>query len=191
LPIPFRDEEEIERLGNAAFLRILPATDGDAYVGALFLVNARGEPVEFSYNRLDVVQRFLWRPEGLVRHAARRLTASLFEICPRVPVVVLCFADEAPAELFTQDIQLEIPTARLAGESAIVGQGAGEQRELIGDTDAVQVFWSGGVPSDGDAARTLVENLAARGLLLEPFERAVVGLDEVYAQGKERDGVVA
>jgi hypothetical protein len=190
MPIPFRDEEDIQRLGSAAFLRIVPAAEGDAYLGALFLVNARGEPVEFSYNRLDIVQRFLWRGEELLRHATRRLTASLFEVCPRVPAVLLCIADEVPAELFSLDIRVDIPTARVAAESAIVGQGVGEERELIGDSEPVQVFWNGDLPPDGDAARAFVEHLVARGLLLEPFERALIGLGEVYGKDEDPNGVV-
>jgi len=73
VPVPFRDEADPDRFGSAAFLRIVPADDGDAVLGALFLVNARGEPVEFTYNRLEIVQRFLWRADDLRRHAARRL----------------------------------------------------------------------------------------------------------------------
>ena len=95
MPVPFRDAADLNRLGSAGFLRILPADAEDAVLGALFLVNAGGEPVEFTFNRLEVVQRFLWRAEDLHRHAARRLTASLFEICPRIPSVILALAEEA------------------------------------------------------------------------------------------------
>lgn len=164
--------------------------EGDGYLGALFLVNARGEPAEFSYNRLDVVQRFLWRADGLMRYATRRLTASLFEICPRAPAVVLCLADEIPVELFSHDLRVEVPTARLAEESAVAGLGAGEERVLVGEAEPVQVFWNGEVPGVGVAARRLVDHLAARGLLLEPFERALAGLREVYARAERNDGMV-
>ena len=131
MPVPFREVADLDRLGSAAFLRILLAEGDDAFLGALFLVNAAGEPVEFTYNRLEIVQRFLWRSEDLRRHAARRLTSSLFEICPRLPSVILCLADEAPAELFSEDIAVELPTARIAEESAVIGQSAAEARELV------------------------------------------------------------
>ena len=131
MPVPFREAADLDRLGSAAFLRILPAEGDDAFLGALFLVNAAGEPVEFAYNRLEIVQRFLWRSEDLRRHAARRLTSSLFEICPRLPSMILCLADEAPAELFSEDITVELPTARIAEESAVIGQSAAEARELV------------------------------------------------------------
>ena len=94
MPIPFREDEDVDHLGLAAFLRIVPSGDRDGFPGALFLVNARGEPGEFTYNRLDVVQRFLWRTDDLRRHVTRRLATSLFTACPRVPSVILVLADE-------------------------------------------------------------------------------------------------
>ncbi len=190
MPVPFRDEADVDRFGSAAFLRIVPAADGDAFLGALFLVNGRGEPVEFTYNRLEIVQRFLWRADDLRRHAARRLTGSLFEVCPRIPALILCLADEAPAELFSEDIGVELPTVRLAEQSAVIGQSALESRELVEGSVPLQIFWNGSVPGEGEVARTLVDHLAERGLLLEPFDRALVGLHEVYGTAKDADGVV-
>jgi len=190
VPVPFRDEADPDRFGSAAFLRIVPADDGDAVLGALFLVNARGEPVEFTYNRLEIVQRFLWRADDLRRHAARRLAASLFGVCPRMPAVILSLADEAPAELFSEDITVDLPTARLAEQSAVIGQSALESREVVEGSVPIQIFWNGSVPGEGEPGRSVVEQLAERGLLLEPFDRALVGLLEVYGVAKDADDVV-
>ena len=190
MPVPFRDAADLNRLGSAGFLRILPADAEDAVLGALFLVNAGGEPVEFTFNRLEVVQRFLWRAEDLHRHAARRLTASLFEICPRIPSVILALAEEAPSELFSEDIDVDVPTARVAEQSAVIGQSAAESREIVEATVPLQIFWNGSVPSDDDVGRSLVAQLAARGLLLEPFERALIGLREVYGGARDDDELV-
>lgn len=190
MPVAFRDVADVDRLGSAAFLRIVATDDGDAFLGALFLVNGRGEPVEFTFNRLEIVQRFLWRADDLRRHAARRLTASLFEVCPRIPAAILCLAEEVPAELFSEDIGVELPTVRLAEQSAVIGQSALESRELVEGSQPLQMFWNGSVPGDGEVARTLVDYLAERGLLMEPFGRALVGLHEVYGTSKGADGVV-
>jgi hypothetical protein len=197
MPIAFRDVDELESLGSAGFLRFVSFDDGNGYLGALFLVNARSEPVEFSYNRIDVPQRFLWRSQDLRRHVVRRLVTSLFEICPRVPAVLLCLAEEVDAELFTDEVQVAIPVARVAEEAALVGQAADEEREVIPEERPVQVFWIGGRPHEDEPARRLVAHLARRGLLLEPFERAATGLREVYrlpdGEGDERvvDGTAA
>lgn len=178
MPIPYRHDDDLEHLGSAAFLRIEP--EQGAYRGALFLIDARGEPVEFAYNRIEVMQRFLWREDQLRRHATRRLAASLFEICPRVPSLLLCRADEIDAEVFGDDIQLSLPVARIADEAAVVGQTAAEEREVIGEAGSVQLFWAGSPPAADSAERVLLAELVRRGLLAEPFERAAVGLAEVY-----------
>jgi hypothetical protein len=188
MPIPFRDLEEHEGLGSAGFLRFLPREEEGAYLGTLFLVNARSEPLEFSYNRIEVPQRFLWRRQELRRHVVRRLAASLFEICPRVPGVLLCLADEVDAELFTEELRVEVPVARLAEEATLVGQAAEEEREVMAEERPVQVFWIGGQPPEEAPARRLVAHLAGRGLLLEPFARAALGLREVYRLEHEDDG---
>src|SRR5436189_5055530 len=73
---------EASRQGN---LRDLPRLleGGDRRRGAaLFQVNARGAPVEFTYNRLDLPSGGLWRPEQLEREAAKALARSLFEAAP-------------------------------------------------------------------------------------------------------------
>jgi hypothetical protein len=187
MPIAFRDADELESLGSAGFLRFVPVEGGSGYLGALFLVNARSEPVEFSYNRIDVPQRFLWRSQDLRSHVVRRLATSLFEICPRVPSVLLCLAGEVEAELFSDVIQVAIPVARVAEEADLVGQAAGERREVIPDEQPVQLFWSGEQPPEDAPARRLVAYLAARGVLLEPFERAAIGLREVYRLPEAED----
>ncbi len=189
MPIPFREDSDTDHLGSAAFLRLV-STDAGAFFGALFLVNGRGEPVEFTYNTLEIVQRFLWRREDLRRHAARRLTSTLLEVCPRVPTVILCLAGEAPAELFTQDITVEIPTVRVSELSAVVGQSVDESREVVDGDVPLQVFWHGVVPDAANDARALVQLFAARGLLLEPFDRAATGLREVYGMPEAGDGLV-
>ena len=57
MPVPFRDDAEIKALGLAAYLKM--ERDGSGYRGALFLVNARGEPVEFTYTRVEIPHTFL------------------------------------------------------------------------------------------------------------------------------------
>jgi hypothetical protein len=177
MPIPYRDDDGLDRLGAAAFLRIQPEPRG--YRGALFLVDARGEPIEFAYNRIEIVQRFLWGEDQLRRHACRRLATTLFEVCPRVPALLLCRAEEVGSEIFLEDVRLSLPVARIADESAVVGQAAEEEHESDAD-GGLQLFWAGVAPAPETPERTLLDELARRGLLSEPFERAAVGLTEVY-----------
>jgi hypothetical protein len=191
MAIRVRDSRELEALGCAGFLRVLRTEDRRRYRAALFLVGPRGEPVEFTYSELEA-RPFLWRREILDREAARRLAMALFDACPRVPQVLHCLAEEVPPELFEEDLEVELPVARIAREEAVVGQAAREGRDLLGpEGQVVQIFWRGGVPAEDSPERSLVTRLAERGLLLEPFERAEEGLREVYGPAEgEGDGNV-
>jgi hypothetical protein len=180
MPIPYRDADDLDELGVVAYLKIEPIADGSGYLGALFLVNARGEPVEFTYNRLDTPHTFLWRQEDLHRHAARKLTASLFSLCPRTPRLLLCLAKEIGSELFCQDIQVSIPVCRLAVASDMVSPAAAETPDTISAAAPLHAFWFPGKPAEDAIELRLFHLLAARGLLLEPFGRASIALREVY-----------
>jgi hypothetical protein len=180
MPIPYRDAEDLEELGTVAYLKIEPLPNNAGYLGALFLINARGEPIEFTYNRIDTPQTFLWRQEDLRRHAARRLTASLFSLCPRTPRLLLCLAKEIGSELFCQDIQVSIPVCRLAPANDTFPASDEETRDTLNTPESLQVFWFPGKPAEDAIELLLLNLLTARGLLLEPFERAAIGLREVY-----------
>src|SRR5213593_1422482 len=120
MPIPYRDADDLDELGTVGYLKIEPAVIGSGYLGALFLINARGEPVEFTYNRIETPHTFLWRQDDLRRHVARKLTTSLFSLCPKTPRLLLCLAKEVGSDLFCQDLQVPIPVCRLALASEAV-----------------------------------------------------------------------
>jgi hypothetical protein len=96
----------------------------------------------------------------------------------------MCRDDEVTVWLFGQDVQLEIPVARVTPHgptSWIVDRETGEV--LQDETPpAALVAWQPAPPAAGSAARRLFAHLSLHGLLLEPFERAEVGLREVYGQ---------
>ena len=189
MPIPFRDQEELEDLGAAAFLRIEAQADPAGYRGALFQINARGEPLEFTYNRVETPNTFLWRPADIRRAAARKLAGSLFGLSPRVPRLLLCLATETPPELFAEDISLTVPVGRIAhslAELAPHGTPDGLAEVLDGPDgqEPLHLLWQSPPPTEGSPERLLLQRLATYGLLLEPFERASIGMDELYgAQG--------
>lgn len=182
MAIPFRGAEEVVRLGAAGYLRILGDAAPGAYRGGLLLVNARSEPLEFAYARIRLPRTGLWREADQVPYAARRLAGSLFEVCPRAPALLLCLASETGAELFTRDLALAVPVARLAAAGATPGEG-----EDVEDTPCgARLLWAGRRPGVDAPARRLLERLAERGLLAEPLDRAAVGLDEVYGPAGRR-----
>lgn len=183
MPIPFRDDGDADGLGSAAFLTIQRSASGACCLGALFVVSARGEPLEFAYNRVRVPHPALWRPDDLRRHLERRLTASLLSVCSHQPRLLLCLAAEVGVGLFTQDLSVEVPVARVSESLGGGGRRVDvETGEVLDEPDAsaVEVAWQPAPPATDSGERRLFDHLTAHGLLREPFERAVVGLDEVY-----------
>jgi hypothetical protein len=181
VPIPFRDADDIEALGSTAFLKLERSENGAAYLGALLLINARGEPLEFTYNRVDLPQTFLWRAADLRRHAERTLTVSLLSLGGGTPRLLLCLADEVGHELFSQDIEVAIPVGRIGRVLGLAGSIEGETHALPEAPEPMHIFWYPEPPAEGSVERRLFERLGSHGLLLEPFERALIGLHEVYA----------
>lgn len=178
--IPYQSVlDEDERNVSGAFFRVLPI-DRDSHVGGLLLIDARGEPVEFTYNRVSVKHRFLWRDRDLRSAVTRELLTALLEACPRTPTALFCLAREVEPALFLEDIDVQRPVARIAGENETIGLAGEEVEERVEGPSAAQLFWVRGRPSDATDAHRLVKRLAGRGLLLEPFERVLAGLRETY-----------
>jgi hypothetical protein len=122
MAIPFRYDDEFKQMGLAAYLKIEPAAAG--YRGALFLINGRGEPVEFTYTHIEIPQAFLWREADIRLHAARRITTALFSLCPRTPTLILCLAAEIDSRLFCHDVSVTIPVCRIAPAAVSVSLGS-------------------------------------------------------------------
>lgn len=180
MPIAYRDAADLDDLGLATFLRIEHSGRGSTYLGALFTINARGEPIELVYNALETPHPLLWRPADLRRHAERRLTASLLSVAESEPSLLLCLADEVSVELFSQDIQVQLAVGRIERPADQERQPQSDERGLPAVPSAAHVFWQPGPPSEDSPERALFEQLSARGLLLEPFDRAADALREVY-----------
>ena len=186
MPIPFREQEDLENLGNVAFLKIEERSEPPGFRAALFQINARGEPIEFTYNRVDTPNTFLWRPSDIRRAAARQLTTSLLRLCPRAPRLILCLADEIPAELFGEDIAVALPVCRVLRSDSATAAAVDLNKET-GERVPLRFLWHPAQPDDGTPERLLLEQLISHGLLLEPFERASAGLRELYGEAGLED----
>lgn len=175
MPIPYRDVRDPIDSGLAGFLRFITGDTPRTIHGALFLVNARGEPVDFTYAAIDVAASFLWRAGEARRNALASLAVALFETCPRTPEVLFGLADEIPAPLFSDDIRVDVPVGLITGDA---GLAARPDVETNRDVMAVHVFWVGAQPDIGTSASVLFQSLRGRQLLVEPFERAALGVEE-------------
>ncbi|HET6382331.1 MAG TPA: hypothetical protein VFJ58_02980 [Armatimonadota bacterium] len=187
LPIPFHDNEDIDELGAAAFLHVeAPSQNNAQRYGALLFLNARGEPLEFAYNRVELIGNALWRPADRAVAAVRRLAATLFQAVTLTPTLLLCRADTVPPYLFGPEgqIELQFPVGRVATAAEAVGYSPREAQVSLetadrdGELIQTHVFWTPEAPVD--RAADLFTRISRRGLVLEPFERAGKGLREVY-----------
>lgn len=179
MPIPFRDQRPNTGSELAGYLRFVDEDAGRGIRAALFLVNARGEPVDFTFTRADIPASFLWRAGEARRNAIAALSAALFSSCSVAPALLLVRAEEVHPSLFAEDILVDIPLGRLATVMDAV-HGVGDQSESLGNS--IDVYWIGGAPTGESVARQLLSALNSRGLLLEPFERAAQGLTEAFTK---------
>lgn len=184
MSIPFRVTDGEKEPLSAGFLRVIRDPNG-GFDGALFVMNAKGEPIEFVFSRVDAPRTVLWRPQDLKRRATHELVAALFNVSTSRPTVVFVKADEVEPGFFTGELETQIPTCRVADQMAAVSTAPSEHGEDV-DSAQLHLLWSLGQPEEGSSERTLVERLRRAGLLTEPFERAEAGLRE--ARGEEGSG---
>lgn len=177
MPIPFRDLRLEGGSALAGYMRFVDEDAGRGIRAALFTVNARGEPVDFTFTRVNTPVSFLWRPGEARRNAVAALSASLFATCIAAPALLLVRAEEVHPGVYAEDVLVEVPLGRVAvGASSV--HGADDRLESLGD--AIDVYWIGGAPPGESVARQLLDALSGRGLLLEPFDRAAQGLAEAF-----------
>lgn len=175
MPIPFQDDESVQKLGFAAFLHV--EFEGDVAFGALLFLNARGEPQEFVFNRLELLHSVLWRAPDRSAGAIRRLCASLFPTATLTPQFLLFLPPLIPPQLFGGEggIRLNIPAGAVWSCEANEPESV-ETFDADGEVQWVRVDWSPH-PPPGE----LFSLLARRGLVLEPFGRVAAGLRAVYS----------
>jgi hypothetical protein len=189
VPIAFTDVEDLGEFGSAAYLKLESSPDNACCLGALLVISPRGEPLEFGYNRVRVPQAFLWREADLRRYVQRRLTGSLLSVCSQQPRLLLCLAGEVDTPLFSQDLQLEVPVVRVGLAGPRLRHVDTETGEVLDEEDPPpHISWQPAPPDMASLERQLFEHLSTHGLLLEPFERALTGLREVYATACQSPG---
>ena len=177
MPIPFRDLWEDEPSQAAGFLRFIDEPGGNGLRGALFIMSPRGVPLEFTFTRIDVRSNVLWKVGQARNHALASLSKALFESTSHIPIAVFALADETPADVFSENLKLEVSLCRVATQEADPATPAGEVQQIA---DSLSLLWVNGPPVPGGETAKLVDLLEGRRLLLEPFERAALGIQEAF-----------
>ena len=179
MAVPFRDRRvEDDDLGLAAYLRFVDEPDGKGVRGCLFCVNVRGEPIDYSYTRIDVAAPLFWRPDEARRRAVADLAKALFEASAKTPTLLLTLAGEAPADVFDEDLEVHLPICRVTG--AATSRHAASASLATPFFDDARLGWVGQPPAPDSPAHHLLAALNGRQLATEPFDRAARGLDEVF-----------
>jgi hypothetical protein len=177
LPIPFRNLEEDEPSRVAGFLRFIDEPEGRGIRGALFIMSARGEPIEFAFTRIDLRSRVFWRPGYQRVRAVSTLARALFQSTSNQPDVVLALAAETPSAVFSDEISPEIPLCRVAPQGSPDTVSSEAAQPVAG---GLTLYWVCDLPPSGSPPAETVELLDRRRMLLEPFERAATGIQEVF-----------
>lgn len=164
MPVPFRDITDAAPDAIAAYLRFVAQPGEGELQAALFLINSRGDPLEFCFTRASLAVGTLWEPGRAYQWAAAELCRSLFEAVKHTPDLLLVLEEEIPLETLARDLEVQLPVCLVAGS----------------EVDPVAIQWIGAEPEEGSSIYDLVSSLRDRKLLLEPFRRAALGLEEAY-----------
>ena len=177
MPIPFHNLIQDEPSGVAAYLRFVDEPEGKGIRGALLVASSRGDPLEFSFTRVDVRSGVLWHDGQAKARAISALAKALFEVANHKPDLLLALADETPAKVFSEELGVQIPMCRVAAQGAGMAAPTEAGQQL---SESLYLYWVNGRPLDDAECARLVETLGARRLLLEPFDRAALGIQEAF-----------
>jgi hypothetical protein len=170
VPIPFHNDEALDALGAAAFLVIRAVSkEPHTYIGGVFLINAIGEPLEFAFNRVELIPSVLWSGVDMHRAATNRLIHTIFEAINLTPKILFILSDSVAhysLESF-EPLKFDIPAVAVTSST--------EE-----STSPASVIW-GPIAPDPEESR-LYELISSRGLLFEPFLRTQAALREVYRE---------
>ena len=176
--MPFRDVASGEDPVKVAYLRFVQESEGRGLRGCMFVVSLQGDPLEFCCTRVDLPTGPLWNLDLALRRAVAELTKALFQASSHRPGAVFCLSAETPKEVFSQDIDAQVPVCRVSvgprGNSSGSTSGSGERR-------SVSLCWQNEPAPAGSGDSPLSRYLASRDRLMEPFERAGLGLEEAFA----------
>ena len=178
MPVPFRDAASGEDPVRVAYLRFVQESEGRGLRGCMFVVSLQGGPLEFCFTRVDLPTGPLWNLDLALRRAVAELSRALFQASSHRPDAVFCLSAETPEEVFSQDIDAQVPVCRVSvaprGDLSGSTSGAGEGW-------SVSLCWQNDLAPAGSGDSPLGRYLASRDRVMEPFQRAGLGLEEAFS----------
>ena len=165
---PFTDMNKDAHTRMAGFIRFVDEPDGDGIRGALFLASESGTPLEFCFSRVAIDQSSAPESINTVKVAAiASLASRLFQTTDRTPIAAFGLADELSAQIFTANIQKEIPLCRLSPSSTHT---------------ILNTLWAHTPPEPDSKPHQLCEALVKRQDTLQVFDRIDDGLAEAFEE---------
>ena len=119
MPIPFDDLTEADHSGAVAWLRFVEEEDGRGIRAALFETSEQGEPLAFSFTRMDRRDPSVEQRGNASQSALSSLAKSLFQASTTSPALIFGLADETPSGMFTDDLRVELPVCRVGSASGL------------------------------------------------------------------------
>jgi hypothetical protein len=171
MPVPYRKTPRNSPRACAAFLDAYWIASRRKLIGALLLIDGRGQPLEFVHNAVSGPDGFLWPGDQVLRECMLALCHSLFDACKREPELLIGSERVGAAEFCRSELAPAIPFA------------------LVTPTEAGVIDWGwvNNPPSASMTASDLAEEIKARGFSVEPFDRIRRGLQECYGDEPWRE----
>ena len=167
MPVPLTDMNSDVHSSIAGFIRFVDDPDSGGIRGALFLTSEAGKPLEFCFSRVAVDQSSAPGPINDAKIAAVvSLASRLFQATNRTPLAVFGLTDDLSAQIFTANIQTEIPLCRLSSSFT--------------STQSLNTLWTHTPPVPSSEAHQLCQALINRQDALQIFNRIDDGLAEAF-----------
>ena len=172
MPIPFDDLTETRRPISVAWLRFVEEEEDSGIRAALFETTALGEPLRFTFTRIDRSASAHSLPETVNwrQAAVFSLTKSLFVSATASPNLILGLADEIPLWVATDALRVRLPFCRV---------GLGRERDP-------QLMWATEKPHDGTDAYQVFNRILQRQDPFEAFTRAENCLNRAFEYRRVR-----
>ncbi len=169
MPLPYHRPRRADSEGGAAFLQVVSSRSDGTFYGGLLVLDARGEPVEFVYTSIKAPGGFLWPETRVSESATLALAHSLFDACVKSPDLLIAPVTLASPEFCLREVAVAIPFV-------LIEFGEGELPATL--------RWVNEPPGAGMRAESILQSLAERRFLVEPFSRISAGLREVYPDAR-------
>ena len=179
MPILFDDLTESKRHGAVAWLRFVEEEDGRGIRAALFETSEQGEPLAFSFTRMDRRDPSLGQRGNASQSALSSLAKSLFQASTTSPALIFGLADETPSGMFTDDLRVELPVCRVGSAGGLARAYSGHVGSANGHRQ--QLHWATEQPGQASDADRILHEVMGQDDPFEPFERATEGLAEAFS----------